>query len=190
MNEKGFSLIEMAVTIAIVAVSAAIAIPNYQQWVAKDDLKNGVVNLKGALQIARITAIATGQPTAVAFFKDPNGNDQYGIFLDTGVGDGGVRGNGILDSGSCEIVISPTGQQLPAPPPPCIVIKFPLVAPLDQSVQKFKTGVTFAVPPVAIEFLSSGRRSLPAGVGNQVTTLTNGFGLTRDVTVSALGDIM
>ena len=34
-RQKGFTLIELMVTIAIMAIMAAIAIPNFAEWVAK-----------------------------------------------------------------------------------------------------------------------------------------------------------
>ena len=34
-RQKGFTLIELMVTIAILAIMTAIAIPNFSEWVAK-----------------------------------------------------------------------------------------------------------------------------------------------------------
>jgi prepilin-type N-terminal cleavage/methylation domain-containing protein len=168
ISQNGFTLIESVVVVSIIGITVALAMPNYQQWIAKDDLKAGIVDFKGALQIARVTALATGAPVGVV----NTASNKYSVFVDDGI-DRIVLGvsnpafarNGVLNN---EVIIKMQGQ--------------------DETT--FNTGVTFVLTPVAIEFLSSGRRSLPTGVGNLVITLQNGFGLTRTVTVSALGDIM
>ena len=101
MNEKGMSLIEVAVGVAIIAVSAAIAVPNYQQWAANSDLRAGLVNLKGALQIARVTAMGSGNPVAIRL-NSPATN-QYVMFVDT-------NRNGEWDAG--EQFLSEHGERL------------------------------------------------------------------------------
>ena len=165
ISQNGFTLIESMVVVSIIGITFALAMPNYQQWIAKDDLKAGIVDFKGALQIARVTALATGAPVGVV---NTAGN-KYSVFVDDGIVLGvpnpAFARNGVWDN---EVIIPMQGQ----------------------AVTTFNTGVTFVLIPVAIEFLSSGKRSLPTGVGNLVITLQNGFGLTRTVTVSALGDIM
>jgi len=175
MGKRGMSLIEVVVVVAIIAVGAGMAIPNYLQWSSNEDLKAGVSDLKGALQIARVSAMASGVPVAVSFNK-PNA-DQYGIFIDNGVG-GGVARDGIWTAD--EVTISPDGQQLPT-------------AQAANAVQKFKGGIVFAPAPLqptpAIEFLSSGRRSLPNDQLDTVITLQNDFGLQKQITVSPIGDI-
>ena len=170
MDEKGMSLIEVAIVVAIMAVSAAIAVPNYRQWAANSNLRDGFVNLKGALQIARVTAMSGGNPVAIRL-NAPEAN-LYVMFVD-------ANRNGVWDAG--EQILSENG--LPMPPPNGAP------TPATPGVQCFRTGVEFANPPAVIAFLSSGRRSLPNGQVNQIITLQNGFNLQRTVTVSAIGDI-
>jgi len=170
MNEKGMSLIEVAVVVAIMAVSAAIAVPNYRQWAANSDLRDGLANLKGALQIARVTAMGSANPVAIRL-NAPEAN-HYVMFVDT-------NRNGVWDEG--EQILSGQGVPMPAPNGPPTTT--------TPGVQSFRTGVVFVAPPAVIAFLSSGRRSLPNGQVNQIITLQNGFNLQRTVTVSAIGDI-
>jgi len=188
MREKGFSLIETMVAVAIVGIAMSMAIPNYQVWVAKEDLKDGIVDLKGALQIARVTAMATGLPVAVVFNPLGNNARQYGVFIDSGqAGVGGAINiaNARNQVWNCEIPISAQGQQVQYVNP-CI----PTAVELNIGSPQFKSGVTFVGNPIPIEFLSSGKRSVPAGNAPVAITLQNNHALTRTVTVSWIGDVM
>jgi len=185
MNEKGMSFIEIMVAVAIIAVSATVAVPNYRQWAANSDLRDGFVNLKGALQIARVIAMGGGgggNPVAVQLNNPANpvavpvNNpviNYYVMFVDP-------NRNGQWDAN--EQILS--AQGLPILP----LVAGPLL-PTTPGVQSFRTGVVFVAPPAVIAFLSSGRRSLPNVPANQIITLQNGFNLQRTVTVSAIGDI-
>ena len=209
LRQNGFSMIEVVIITAIIGVSAAIAIPNYQHWVAKENLRNGIMNLKGALQIARVNAMARGVPVVMVFdikkgaiikgatIEDDIKEDdiyQYRVFVDSGekIGTGtaikaGTARNAVWD---CEPVISAQGQPVVFGTP-CK----PTEAELARAVQTFKAGVTLTLTPVtdppatAIAFLSSGRRSVPNGGNNTTITLQNGFGDQRNVTTTPLGDI-
>jgi prepilin-type N-terminal cleavage/methylation domain-containing protein len=56
-TSKGYSMIEMVVVIAIVAILVGIAVPNFLAWNQKYQLKSDVSNLAQMLSIARMTAI-------------------------------------------------------------------------------------------------------------------------------------
>ena len=94
MNKKGFTLIEITVTLAILGIISAIAIPSYFSWLPKYRLQTSVRHIYDDLNMARSGAVRTNI-VAVAIFNIPN--DNYTIFLDT-------SGNGILDGS--ETVIS------------------------------------------------------------------------------------
>lgn len=47
-NKKGFTLIELMITVAIVGILAAVAIPNYQNYVARSQVSEGVVLASGS----------------------------------------------------------------------------------------------------------------------------------------------
>ena len=94
MNKKGFTLIEITVTLAILGIISAIAIPSYFSWLPKYRLQTSVRHIYDDLNMARSGAVRTNI-VAVAIFNIPN--DNYTIFLDT-------SGNGLLDGG--ETVLS------------------------------------------------------------------------------------
>ena len=61
--QKGFTLIELMIVVAIIGILAAIAIPQYQNYIAKSQVTRGVAEL-GALKTAVETCLNDGQ-TAV-----------------------------------------------------------------------------------------------------------------------------
>jgi prepilin-type N-terminal cleavage/methylation domain-containing protein len=183
LRQNGFSMIEVVIITAIIGVSAAIAIPNYQQWVAKEALRDGIMDVKGALQIARVNAMARGVPVVMGF-----GPNRYAVFADSGqlIGAGPAVTAGTARNGfwNCEPFISAQGQPVVFGNP-CV----PTEDELARAVQTFKAGVTPVGNPPAIAFLSSGRRSVPNGTNNTIITLQDSFGNQRFVTVTPLGDI-
>ncbi|MEA1946702.1 MAG: GspH/FimT family pseudopilin [Thermodesulfobacteriota bacterium] len=101
MNKKGFTIIEVTVTLAILGIISAIAIPSYVSWLPKHRLQTSVRNIYDDLNMARSRAVRTNI-VAVAIFNIPQ--DTYTIFLDTS-GDGLLNGvetvlsNGLLADG-------------------------------------------------------------------------------------------
>jgi type IV fimbrial biogenesis protein FimT len=100
---SGFTLMELMVTIAIVAIISAIAIPNFIAWIPKFKLGGASRDVLAILQGTRIRAVKDNTNYVLMF---DTGNESYTAFLDDGAGtpddtpadgipDG--RGNGVLD---------------------------------------------------------------------------------------------
>jgi prepilin-type N-terminal cleavage/methylation domain-containing protein len=78
-KNSGFTAFELAVSMAIVAVIAAVVLPPYQQWLRGHRLRGAVTNLMGDLEMAKIRAIRENDFVVVSFAQN-----SYTIFLDNG----------------------------------------------------------------------------------------------------------
>jgi len=66
-NEQGFTLIEMMVTVAIIAIMAGVAIPSVLAWMPAANLKGAANDLKVAMIRARSLAVNEGIEYRVFF---------------------------------------------------------------------------------------------------------------------------
>ncbi len=74
---NGFTVVELIVVLALFALMAGFAIPNVARIMPKYRLKEAARDLYSNFQLAKITAIKEGAPSAVEFI-----NDGYKIFID------------------------------------------------------------------------------------------------------------
>jgi type IV fimbrial biogenesis protein FimT len=56
-SQQGFTLIEVMIAVAIVGILAMVTIPNFLQWNARYQLKQGTTELAGSLNLARMAAM-------------------------------------------------------------------------------------------------------------------------------------
>ena len=66
-KNSGFTITELMVTIAVVAILASLAIPNFIDWLPNYRLRSGAEGIQSTLQFARITAIKRNATATVAF---------------------------------------------------------------------------------------------------------------------------
>ena len=78
-NQSGFSLIELMIVVAIIAITVAFALPNMIGQRADAKLQGALNNLKGDLNVARSMAVRENANVVILFEAD-----HYEIFVDNG----------------------------------------------------------------------------------------------------------
>ena len=83
---RGFTLLELLVTLAVCGILVAIATPHVLTWMDNTRLRSAVMGLFAELQHARLVAVRVNHNVIVAFNTDENGevNGTYTIFVDDG----------------------------------------------------------------------------------------------------------
>jgi type IV fimbrial biogenesis protein FimT len=66
-KNSGFTLMELMVTIAVIAILASLAVPNIIGWLPNYRLRSGAEDIQSTLQLARITAIKRNATATVSF---------------------------------------------------------------------------------------------------------------------------
>ena len=79
-NERGLTLIEMITTMAILAIMAVTAVPNFTIWKNNYELRSETERVLMDLLSARMTAMKTGNNVVVSFNSL---NNTYSILQDT-----------------------------------------------------------------------------------------------------------
>ncbi|MFP4031611.1 MAG: Tfp pilus assembly protein FimT/FimU, partial [Desulfococcaceae bacterium] len=69
-NEKGFTLIELILVVAIVSVMSIMVFPTFSGWIARARLRDAARTVYSDLQLARIKAIETGGEWRINFNPD------------------------------------------------------------------------------------------------------------------------
>lgn len=84
--ERGFTLIEMMIVVAIIGISAALAGPNYNAWIARYQLRQSVAEITNQLMLARMGAMnrnstVTASVTAANGHVTVSGTDATGTLV-------------------------------------------------------------------------------------------------------------
>lgn len=99
MNSRGFTLIELMVVMALVAVLAALATPEFKRAMAVQQLSGAASDLAAAAMQARSEAIKRNRRTLVQPTSGTDWSQGWRVYLDLNV-------NASYDSGSDTLVLT------------------------------------------------------------------------------------
>ena len=77
-KRSGFTLIQLTVVIALLAILTAVGVPNFLSWLPKYRLKRAARDLYSNLHLAKMSAIKANKDCRVNYYKNP---DRYTVDL-------------------------------------------------------------------------------------------------------------
>jgi type IV fimbrial biogenesis protein FimT len=63
-NQRGFSMIEVAITIAIMGILMATAMPSVGDWIRNTKVRNAAESIQNGMQQARSEAVRRNRPVS------------------------------------------------------------------------------------------------------------------------------
>jgi len=107
MNNKGFTLIELTVTLALLGIMSAISIPSYFSWLPRHRLQTSVRHIYDDMNMARSRAVKTNADIGIQFIPS---NETYRIFIDANQNQKYDTGDTDLSTGTLENGVDITGS--------------------------------------------------------------------------------
>jgi type IV fimbrial biogenesis protein FimT len=70
LNQRGFNLIELMITIVILGILLMVGLPAYTDWMQNLKIRSAAESVQNGLQVARSTAIARNTQVSLVFPVD------------------------------------------------------------------------------------------------------------------------
>lgn len=96
LHEKGFTLIEILIVIALIGILSIMSVPQFKKMKIEYDLSNDMMLMKSTINRAKLEAMKLGAFTTVTFTPTGSGGATYVAFFD-------ANRDGILNSGETTI---------------------------------------------------------------------------------------
>jgi type IV fimbrial biogenesis protein FimT len=109
-DERGFSLVELVVIIAIIGLLLVVGIPNFTEWRSNQNLKTAAREVVSSFQLARMEAARRDTTVTIRITTGGFGTGKCTVFVDNGLA-GGTAGNGQREGGEPllrEMVVPPS----------------------------------------------------------------------------------
>lgn len=71
-KQRGFTLIELIVTVVVISIFASIAVPSYSEWIERQRLSRAVSDLANLIQFARTETLKTDTNMYLVFTVGDN----------------------------------------------------------------------------------------------------------------------
>lgn len=84
MNQKGFTLVEIMIVVAIISAMAIVAMPGFQTWLDSQRVTSSSLDIKAAFETAKSTAISNQQNVGVQCTVGTGQNASLVVFIDNG----------------------------------------------------------------------------------------------------------
>ncbi len=163
-TSKGFTLLEMMIVVAIVALGTALIVPAFAGWISRYQLNQASSEVAASLNLARMAAKNRNSPVTATIVKAADGS----FSMTFGAGLSPVTIPTVVTGGSMTTVTAL------GPPPTTVSTDFGAAAPGTVAT---------------VGFSNQGVRN-GGGLGNQTIALQTAQGLTYSITIALSGKVI
>src|SRR5439155_7779742 len=82
VNERGYTVVELAIALLILVLAASLLIPNLRAYSQEVQLMGAAQVFKGKFRLAQSIAMRRGVETAIRFERGADGIDYYSVYVD------------------------------------------------------------------------------------------------------------
>ena len=104
--QKGFTLIELMIVVAIIGILAAVALPAYQDYTVRAKVTEGI-SLAGAAKVAVAENAANAAPYASGWTSPAATNNVASVAIDQTAGFITITYSGTIDGGGKTVILNP-----------------------------------------------------------------------------------